>query len=561
MVFSSGAAQTVHPEPRVVSIPDPFPSPEEWSAMSSMEQMYHLMVRWSGMTPGEQMEYLQKLSPETQLKLRQRRNGNNENNEIFPSPEEWSTMSSEEQMFHVMVKWRGMTQEARIEYLQKLSPETQRNQRGVANVEQARLQANLQPSAITFNMGDSVTVTGLQVMRQYNGKRGIVTGFQTCSGELKERFEDEDLCLVQFDHEDIVMAFQAANLNRGDLLPSAHLALEGGGDGAMERGWRAVLDPNGQTYYQNELTQATQWERPDGYEGMRGVEPGVDGAIERGWRAVLDPNGQTYYQNELTHATQWERPNGYEWMSGVEPATQVIDQRDFRQGTPMSTVDNRTYMYCNEEELEEHATDKDKVISLISLIFGLGQRLIFIVPAVVEDKQSGTIYIYLFDIFVAFYYGIKQRYCPGSMYNEIHVFFTGRKFKKMFFSKSGKFSGWKKLILGLGAVATIIQSMETISRIICFFDLKPGSPGYDKELSRAIYGGAGVLINLNKTLVALVASVVFLGFMIRFFVWCAWFRSDEPFYFGTDSRSFMFNLYALMWESLEFNFSDLADSS
>ena len=29
MVFSSGAAQTAHPQPRVVSVPDPFPSPEE----------------------------------------------------------------------------------------------------------------------------------------------------------------------------------------------------------------------------------------------------------------------------------------------------------------------------------------------------------------------------------------------------------------------------------------------------------------------------------------------------------------------------------------------------
>ena len=465
------------------------------------------------------MEYLQKISPETQRKLRQRHNKNKENNENFPSQEEWSTMSSEEQMFHLMVRWRGMTQEARMEYLQKISPKTQRNQPGVAHVEQARLQANLQPSAITFKMGDSVTVTGLQVMRQYNGKRGIVTGFQTCSGELKELFEAEDLCLVQFDPEGIVMAFQPANLNRGDLQPSAHLALEGGGDGAIERGWRAALDPNGQTYYQNELTQATQWERPHGYEGMR----------------------------------------------GVEPATQVIDQRVSRQSMPMSAVHSWTYMYCNEEELEEHATDKDKMISLIGFLFGLGQRLIFIVPAVLEDEPSGTIYIYFFDILVAIYYGIRQRYCPGSMYNDIHVFLTGRKFKKMFFSKSGKFSGWKKLILGLGAGATIIQSMETISRIICFFDLQPGSPGYQKKLSKAIYGGIGVLVNLNKTLVALVASVVFLGFMIRFVVWCAWAvhdRSiDEPFYFGTDSSSFMFNLYALMWETLEFNFRDLADPS
>ena len=465
------------------------------------------------------MEYLQKISPETQRKLRQRHNKNKENNENFPSQEEWSTMSSEEQMFHLMVRWRGMTQEARMEYLQKISPKTQRNQPGVAHVEQARLQANLQPSAITFKMGDSVTVTGLQVMRQYNGKRGIVTGFQTCSGELKELFEAEDLCLVQFDPEGIVMAFQPANLNRGDLQPSAHLALEGGGDGAIERGWRAALDPNGRTYYQNELTQATQWERPHGYEGMR----------------------------------------------GVEPATQVIDQRVSRQSMPMSAVHSWTYMYCNEEELEEHATDKDKMISLIGFLFGLGQRLIFIVPAVLEDEPSGTIYIYFFDILVAIYYGIRQRYCPGSMYNDIHVFLTGRKFKKMFFSKSGKFSGWKKLILGLGAGATIIQSMETISRIICFFDLQPGSPGYQKKLSKAIYGGIGVLVNLNKTLVALVASVVFLGFMIRFVVWCAWAvhdRSiDEPFYFGTDSSSFMFNLYALMWETLEFNFRDLADPS
>ena len=40
---------------------------------------------------------------------------------------------------------------------------------------------------------------------------------------------------------------------------------------------------------------------------MQPMAAASDG-LPAGWRAAVDANGRTFYQNDLTNATQWERP-------------------------------------------------------------------------------------------------------------------------------------------------------------------------------------------------------------------------------------------------------------
>ena len=84
------------------------------------------------------------------------------------------------------------------------------------------------------------------------------------------------------------------------------------------------------------------------------------------------------------------------------------------------------------------------------------QRLIFIVPAVIKGGNNSDLYLYVFDLLLLCYFCWKPRYCPNCMYNELHVLRTGKKLKNIFVTRtSRRFSGTKKLIVGISAIATL----------------------------------------------------------------------------------------------------------
>jgi len=67
---------------------------------------------------------------------------------------------------------------------------------------------------------------------------------------------------------------------------------------------------------------------------------------------------------------------------------------------------------------------------------------------------------------------LKQHYCSGCLYNSLHVVIKGKRLKPLFvFIKSRRFSGTKKLnlIVGVVAIATLVQVVESISENYCFF--------------------------------------------------------------------------------------------
>ena len=102
-----------------------------------------------------------------------------------------------------------------------------------------------------------------------------------------------------------------------------------GAGGALPFGWSEENDGQGSTYYYNQQTGETSWERPGGMQqqgqnsfggGYQGAasrmgqnqfgNQGAGGALPFGWSEENDGQGSTYYYNQQTGETTWERPGG-----------------------------------------------------------------------------------------------------------------------------------------------------------------------------------------------------------------------------------------------------------
>jgi hypothetical protein len=72
-------------------------------------------------------------------------------------------------------------------------------------------------------------------------------------------------------------------------------------------------DEAGNTYYYDEVSGVSKWERPEAYTPPLAltVAPGVDAE----WAECQDDHGQTYYYNQALGLTQWEKPGGSELVS------------------------------------------------------------------------------------------------------------------------------------------------------------------------------------------------------------------------------------------------------
>ncbi len=135
--------------------------------------------------------------------------------------------------------------------------------------------------------------------------------------------------------------------------------------------WSKVQDDEGQTYYYNEKTEETSWEKPDGFDEKNKDAVGVkeedetitktkeetSDAVETkevgGWTEVQDDEGQTYYYNTKTEATSWDKPEGFDG--------EIEDGDSKQEGTEQEWVEThddegRTYYYNT--KTEETSWDK-----------------------------------------------------------------------------------------------------------------------------------------------------------------------------------------------------------
>jgi hypothetical protein len=81
----------------------------------------------------------------------------------------------------------------------------------------------------------------------------------------------------------------------------------------------------------------------------------------------------------------------------------------------------------------------------VSLLKKLGLKLLLVVPLVLQ-KNWIPVFFFMIDIAVLIYCGCSGAYCPGSLYNEVHVLVAGKRFVRRFRWK--RFSLWMKFFVG-----------------------------------------------------------------------------------------------------------------
>jgi hypothetical protein len=190
------------------------------------------------------------------------------------------------------------------------------------------------------------------------------------------------------------------------------------------------------------------------------------------------------------------------------------------------------------QELDEDVSTRERIQAVGMFAKNLFDRLIFIVPELIKrfgdcnnssnfDFSSNfDLYLYAFDLVLLCYFAKQQRYCPGCLYNNLHVLIKGKNLKPLFVSKrTRRFSGTKKLIVGVSAIATVVQVVEAISELYCFFATDSETPWHKKpleEITDNARKAVAVLSSSRTTLVAVVATVTFCSFgtlaCVRFYL-------------------------------------------
>jgi hypothetical protein len=89
--------------------------------------------------------------------------------------------------------------------------------------------------------------------------------------------------------------------------------------------------------------------------------------------------------------------------------------------------------YLETKSAEKHP-DRHKLLAWIFIflmfIKKLGLKLVILVP-LITNRNIVSAASYAVDVFVFFYFGVKGKYFPGSLSNEIYALCTGRKLRKV----------------------------------------------------------------------------------------------------------------------------------
>ncbi|XP_051227760.1 uncharacterized protein [Lolium perenne] len=110
---------------------------------------------------------------------------------------------------------------------------------------------------------------------------------------------------------------------------------EGHNKSALELapGWVEAKDPTtGASYFYNQSTGVTQWDRPGGAVNI--VQHQAAPSLPENWEEALDKStGQKYYYNTKTQATQWEPPISVNPGDVPQASTNVVNPGVLPQGS------------------------------------------------------------------------------------------------------------------------------------------------------------------------------------------------------------------------------------
>ena len=86
-----------------------------------------------------------------------------------------------------------------------------------------------------------------------------------------------------------------------------------------------------------------------------------------------------------------------------------------------------------EQYITERLITAVYIFVCIRLLKKLVLKLILVVPLLLRRDWTSSAF-FVIDLYIFVWFAFKQKYFPSSMYNEVHVLITGKKFKKVLFS-------------------------------------------------------------------------------------------------------------------------------
>ena len=166
--------------------------------------------------------------------------------------------------------------------------------------------------------------------------------------------------------------------------------------------WEAIQDDEGRTYYYNTVTGESSWEAPPGFTG--GAAASATGADEQAaeeqaaaaesdqpqrWTGYKDDEGRTYYYNETTGETQWERPEEGPNVTVVEEedmeaeAEAEVEAEQRREGQQQKEQEHDASEPMEEGEYVAEGEDDGETAASSKATMGVEQ-----VPEEVKDPKQ-----------------------------------------------------------------------------------------------------------------------------------------------------------------------------
>lgn len=101
--------------------------------------------------------------------------------------------------------------------------------------------------------------------------------------------------------------------------------------------WIEGQTDDGRTYYYNTITDESQWDKPEGFQGesSASAQPGqTENSSGCPWMEAISPDGYTYYYNTETGESSWEKPENFPLASGSGSESSREGQGQEEPSTP-----------------------------------------------------------------------------------------------------------------------------------------------------------------------------------------------------------------------------------
>jgi hypothetical protein len=199
---------------------------------------------------------------------------------------------------------------------------------------------------------------------------------------------------------------------------------------------------------------------------------------------------------------------------------------------------------ASEEEVRRGRVRVASLAACASLAKKLGLKLVLVVPLALQRNWI-PVGSFAIDVLVLAYFGATGAYCPGSLYNDLHVLLTGRRFVRAF--RWRRFSLWMKFFVGFQGYSSVLGTAAQLATFAClslrlYVGRETLSSAETQDLALAAVG----LLNIKGASISCFAGLLFVDVVTSFLssrCQCAKFHSMR----GTLG----YNMWKLIYERIE----------